>query len=127
VTLRCPLCERTVDTSELELVPETGGGLRCPRCGKVLRYHQPYRILRVATSALISASIVRIAGIRNVPIFLVSTFVLWIPVSLFFNAYLVHFIPLTLIPWKPRIHIKTPVKIVNERNTTIELFEKKRL
>jgi hypothetical protein len=125
VTLSCPLCEQTLDTSELESVPGTGGGRKCPRCGEILHYYQPYRTLRVVISALVSATLVWIANIRNLPIFLVCTFVLWIPVSLFFNACLVRIIPLTLIPWKPRVHRKTPVELVNDRNATIELFEKK--
>jgi len=127
VTLSCPLCEQTLDTSELESVPGTGGGRKCPRCREILRYHQPHRTLRVAISVLVSGTLVWIANIRNLPIFLLCTFVLWIPVSLFSNACLVRIIPLTLIPWKPRVHRKTPVELVNDRNAPIELFEKKQI
>jgi hypothetical protein len=116
-----------VETSELQRLPGTAGGLECPRCGKVLRFYQPYLVLRTAISVSISAGILWIAGVRNIPIFLVGTFILWIPVSLVLNAYLVHAIPLVLVPYKPqnRIRSKSLVELANERNATIELFEKK--
>jgi hypothetical protein len=125
--LDCPLCHESVDTSELKRLPGTAGGLECPRCGKVFRFHQPYLVLRTAISVSISAGILWIAGVRNIPILLVGTFILWIPISLVFNAYLVHVIPLVLVPYKPRnrIRSKTFVELANERNATIELFEKK--
>jgi hypothetical protein len=65
--------------------------------------------------------------VRSVPIFLVGTFIVWIPISLVFNACLVHVIPLVLVPYKPRnrIRSKTLVELANERNATIELFDKK--
>jgi hypothetical protein len=126
VTLNCPFCGRVHDTSELRLLPNTGGGFRCPSCEKTLRFYQPYRILRFTISILISAIIVRLAGVRSVPIFVGVTAVLWIPISLFANAYFVHLVPLTAVPWKPRRHTKTKtlVEAVNEKNATIELFEK---
>ena len=55
--LDCPLCRQSVDTSELLRLPGTAGGLECPRCGKVFRFHQPYLVLRTAISVLISAGI----------------------------------------------------------------------
>jgi hypothetical protein len=127
MVLRCPLCDEPVDTSELHRLPGTAGGLECPKCGKAFRFHQPYLALRTAISVSISAAILSIAGVRNVPIFLVGTFILWIPISLVFNAYLIHVIPLELVPYKPRnrIRSKTLVELANERNATIELFEKK--
>ena len=66
-----------------------------------------------------------IAGVRNVPIFLVGTFILWIPISLVLNAYLIHAFPLVLVAYKPRNRSKTLLELANERNATIELFEKK--
>ena len=128
MTLRCPLCDGSVDTFELQRLPGTAGGLECPRCGKALRFYQPYLVLRTAISVSISAAILWIAGVRNVPILLVGTFILWIPISLVLNASFVRFIPLTLAPYKPRnrIRSKTLVELANERNATIELFEKKK-
>ncbi len=125
--LRCPLCDGSVDTSELQRLPGTAGGLECPRCGKVFRFHQPYLVLRTVISISISVGILWIAGVRNIPIFLVGTFILWIPISLVLNAYLILVIPLVLVPYKPRnrIRSKTFVELANERNATIELFEKK--
>ena len=125
--LDCPLCHESVDTSELHRLPGTTGGLECPKCRKVFRFHQPYLVLRTAISVLISAGILWIAGVRSVPIFLVGTFIVWIPISLVFNAYLVHVIPPVLVPYKPRnrIRSKTLVELANERNATIELFDKK--
>jgi hypothetical protein len=122
VTLHCPLCERAVESSDLKRVPGTGGGLQCPNCRETVRYKQPYPVLRFTGSVLISVIIVWIAGARGAFVFLVAAFLVWIPVSLFANAYLVHFLPLKLVPWKPRHHTKTPVEIVNERNAAIELF-----
>jgi hypothetical protein len=127
VILRCPLCDGAVDTSELQRLPGTAGGLECPNCGKALRFHQPYLALRTAISVSISAAILWIAGVRNVPIFLAGTFILWIPISLVLNAYLIHVFPLVLVAYKPRnrTRSKTLVELANERNATIELFEKK--
>jgi hypothetical protein len=84
--------------------------------------------LRTAISVSISAGILWIAGVRNISNFLAGTLILWIPISLVLNAYLVHVIPLVLVPYKPgnRTRSKTLVELANERNATIELFEKKR-
>jgi uncharacterized membrane protein len=83
-------------------------------------------VLRVAASALIAAGIVRVAGVRNLPAYCITTLILWVPVSLFLNAYLVHYLPLFLIPWTPRHHTKTIYEVVNEKNATIELFDNKK-
>ena len=83
-------------------------------------------MLRVAASALIAAGVVRVGGVRNLPTFCVTTLILWVPVSLFLNAYLIRHIPLVLVPWKPRHHTKTIYEIVNEKNATIELFDNKK-
>ena len=125
MTLSCPLCDQTLEMSELEKVPETVAGRRCPRCRNILRYYQPYRALRVTISALMSAALVWVANVRSLPIFLLSTFVVWVPLSLIFNSYLIRVIPFTLVPWKPRSHVRAPVEIVNDRNATIQLFKKK--
>jgi len=124
VTLRCPLCDFNVDTSELQLLPGTGGGLKCPGCGQVLMFRQSRRVLRWTISVLVSAALVWIVGIRSPLIFAGLAFVLWIPISLLVNAYFVHPASLTLVPWKPRRHRKTPVEFMNDRNATIKLFGK---
>ena len=126
MVIECPLCKTFVDTSNLTRFTGSGGGVTCPNCKGAVRFSQPYRVLRVAASALIAAGIVRIAGVRNLPTFFITTLILWVPVSLFLNAYLIHYIPLFLVPWKPRHHTKTIYEVVNEKNATIELFDNKK-
>jgi hypothetical protein len=126
VTLRCPLCQGAVSTSELEVLPKTGGGFKCPRCGQLLRFYQPYRVLRTLVSCSLAASVLLLGGIRNIPALLGGTFLLSIPISLLVNAYSVHFIPLVLTPWKPPPATKTPMEVINDRNAPIDLFPKKR-
>jgi len=58
--------------------------------------------------------------------FCIASVILWVPVSLFLNAFLVHYIPLSLVSWKPRQHTKTIYEVANERNATIELFDNKK-
>jgi len=126
MVIECPLCKTFVDTANLTPIPSSGGGRTCPNCNGAVRYTQPYRVLRVAASAVIAAGIVRVAGVRNLPTFCITTLILWVPVSLFLNAYLIHYIPLVLVPWKPRLHTKTIYESANERNATIELFDNKK-
>ena len=126
MVIECPFCKTFVDTSNLTPIPSSGGGRTCPNCKGAVQYAQPYRVLRVAASALIAATIVKVAGVRNLPTFFITTLILWVPVSLFLNAYLVHYIPLFLVPWTPRRHIKTIYEVVNEKNATIELFDNKK-
>jgi hypothetical protein len=102
MVIECPLCKTFVDTVNLTAIPSSGGGRTCPNCKGAVRYSQPYRVLRVAASAVIAAGIVRVSGVRNLPTFCITTLVLWVPVSLFLNSYLIHYIPLFLVPWKPR-------------------------
>lgn len=126
MVIECPLCKSFVDTSNLTPIPNGGGGTTCPNCKAAVRFAQPYRLLRIAASGLIAVTIVRVAGVRNLPIFCIAALILWIPVSLFLNAYLVHYIPLSLVPWKPRHRTKTIYEITNEKNATIELFDNKK-
>jgi len=126
MVIECPLCKTFVDTANLTPIPSSGGGRTCPNCNGAVRYTQPYRVLRVAASAVIAAGIVRVAGVRNLPTFCITTLILWVPVSLFLNAYLIHYIPLVLVPWKQRLHTKTIYESANERNATIELFDNKK-
>jgi uncharacterized membrane protein len=115
-----------VDTVNLTPIPSSGGGRTCSNCKGAVRYSQPYRVSRVAASALIAAGIVRVTGVRNLSTFCITTLILWVPVSLFLNAYLIHYIPLFLVPWKPRHDTKTIYEVVNEKNATIELFNNKK-
>lgn len=126
VTLRCPLCEFDVESSELQLLPGSGGGLKCPRCAQILMFRQSRRFLRWAISIVISAGLIWVSGIKSSLLFVGSTLLLSIPISLFVNAYFIHLVPPTLVPWKPRRHRKSVIELVNDSNATIELLSKNR-
>ena len=112
MVIECPFCKTFVDTSNLTPIPSSGGGRTCPNCKGAVQYAQPYRVLRVAASALIAAAIVRVAGVRNLPTFCITTLILWVPVSLFLNAYLIHYIPSF---WFPGNRVTIPRRFTRPR------------
>src|SRR5580704_9665877 len=125
MTLRCPLCQQSIETGELAVVSGTNGGFNCPRCGRLLHFTQGYPAVRSTISFILSSSIVYIFGVRNLYTFVVSALALWIPSLLFVNAYSAHIMPLGLKPWRPPASGRTLIQRLNERNAPIELLGKR--
>lgn len=125
VTLQCPYCKGKLDTLELRVVEGSRGGMLCPRCSQTVHFVQPYPLLRFTASFLISGSIVAMVGVKNLFALAVAALILWVPVSLLLNAYLVHSLPLRLKPWQAPAPAKSLFEALNEKNATLEIFNKR--
>lgn len=125
MTLCCPLCGKALETGELTVQPGTRGGFACPRCGKLLHFSQSHPYLRASISLLISATLLYFAGVRTPFTFILGTLILWVPISLLFNAYCVRIMPLGLKPWKVPRESRTVIQRLNERSSPVELFGKR--
>ena len=123
--LYCPLCGKALETGELTVQTGKRGGFACPRCGKLLHFSQSHPYLRAFISLLISATILYFAGVRTPVTFTLGTLILWVPISLLFNAYCVRIMPLGLKPWKAPRESRTLIQRLNERNSPAELFGKR--
>jgi hypothetical protein len=110
--LHCPLCEKRVNTSDFQVLPDTRGGFNCPECGKLLHYYQPYPLLRRTVSLLIPLAILAFLGVRSLPILAIGSLLLWAPMQLLVNTYCATRLPLGLKPWK------------SGRQNSLELFNR---
>ena len=64
----------------------SGGGCHCPVCNELVRISLPYRIPAAVLSLLIAVGILIVVRVRNPVAFLFLTALIWVPVSLLFNA-----------------------------------------
>ena len=84
--LRCPICNKEIDSTALRMEWGPGGGFRCPFCQEPVRISQPYRGLNAVLSLLIALGILITLGVRTIGTLLFLSALIWIPVSLFLNA-----------------------------------------
>jgi hypothetical protein len=101
MTLECPLCQKSVETSDLHRIPGSGGGFNCPECKQMLHFEQPHRIFRASLSLTLSAIVLLFFGVRSILFLLGGCLLLWAPVQLLVNGYCVRRMPLQLKPWIP--------------------------
>ena len=125
--LNCPLCGKTVNSADFRVTPETHGGFKCPECGGLLHFSQPFAAFRRGLALLLSALLLMSLGVRRPLILLIATFAAWPFMQLLVNAYCMRRMPLRLAPWKPVRRPVLPRFRFDERDDgPLQLFNKGR-
>jgi len=104
VTYSCPFCGNDIDAGDLQQPGGVGGGTYCPNCHERVYVSFAYPRLVAIVSLFLAIGALLLMKLTSVFWLVVGTAVLWIPISLFLNAYSSRFKPSTLKKWKPRTH-----------------------
>ena len=84
--LRCPICNKEIDSTALRMEWGPGGGYRCPSCQGLVRYCPPYLGLNAVVSLLIALAILITLGVRTIGTLLALSALIWYPVPLLVNV-----------------------------------------
>ena len=102
MTYKCPTCGHEFDASALQHPAGMGGGLYCPKCQERVYVSMPYGRAVALISFVISVVLLKLLEVKNIAAFLIGTALIWIPVSMFLNAWSVRLKPPSLKKWTPR-------------------------
>jgi hypothetical protein len=115
VTHSCPFCGNDIDAVDLQQPGGVGGGTYCPNCHEQVYVSFAYPRLVAIISLFMATGAMLLMKVASVFWFVVGTAMLWIPISLFLNAYSSRFKPPTLKKWRPRTR-RTFFELLYERD-----------
>ena len=122
MTYKCPTCGDEFDASALQHPGGMGGGLYCPKCHERVYVSIAYGRAVGIVSLLISAAVLAFLNVKNIVAFVIGTALIWIPVSMFLNAWSTRFKPPSLKKWKQRR--RTFFEWLYDRDAPKDLFGK---
>ena len=100
MTYKCPTCGHEFDASALQHPAGMGGGLYCPKCQERVNVSMPYGRAVALISLVISVALLELLNVKNIVAFVIGTALIWIPVSMFLNAWSARLKPPYLKKWK---------------------------
>ena len=101
MTYKCPTCGHEFDASALQHPAGMGGGLYCPKCQERVNVSMPYGRAVALISLVISVALLELLNVKNIAALLIGTVLIWIPVSMFLNAWSASLKPPFLKKWRP--------------------------
>jgi uncharacterized paraquat-inducible protein A len=101
VTVTCPHCQKSFDTSELMRRPGTHGR-ECPLCKGMVTTTQPYPNQRKAISLIVACLFLMRIGVQNPITLIIAGLLLWFPAYVVFSMFTIFVLPLGLRPLKER-------------------------
>jgi len=123
--LDCPLCGKSVNSADFQVTWESHGGFKCPECGRLLHYSQPFAAFRRSIAIILSALLLTILGVRRLYLLFIGMLLLWPFMQLLVNAYCMRRMPLRLAPYKP---VKVPAlrkfRLQERDDGPLQLFDK---
>ncbi len=119
--VQCPTCGKSFDLGDRERPGGITGGSFCPLCHERFAISASKSVTIV--SLIIALGTLALAGIRSIVGLIIGSALLWIPISLFWNASRARSRGVVLKKWKPRR--RTFFEWLYERDSTPELFEKR--
>jgi uncharacterized protein (UPF0212 family) len=120
VTYACPGCGQQIEIASLQRPGGIAGGLYCPNCQEHVHISFAYGRIVAVLSLLLALAILRLFHVSTALGFVVGTFLLWIPLSLYLNAWSTRLRPAKLTKWKPRR--RTFFEWLYDRDTPQDIF-----
>ncbi len=120
----CPTCGTSFDLADRERPGGLTGGSYCPHCHEQFSLPGPSVPVAIG-SLLLSLGALAAVGVRSVLGLAVGSVLLWVPISLFWNASEMGRKGVVLRKWKPLMQ-RTFSDWLYERNKPPELFDKEK-
>jgi hypothetical protein len=120
----CPTCGTSFDLADRERPGGLTGGSYCPHCHEQFSLPGPSVPVAIG-SLLLSLGALAAIGVRSVLGLVVGSMLLWVPISLFWNASEMGRKGVVLRKWKPLMR-RTFSDWLYERNKPPELFDKEK-